>query len=283
MSAFRLLALTCAALTAGAAAQTRQTQQCNAHVLSSVVVEARSFDARDRLAAAVNPGDPDLTHRLWSPVSSERFGSITPYVTLNYRESEDIGEIAAAIRTDPGLQALVAQASPNGVACFLPPPRVLYPVHEFHNELTNHYFLVANDAEKRLIESGSAGPGWRATGAVFKVDDLMYGDCNPRSRVYRFYTFGANSHVFTPDPQECGGLRKPGTGWIYEGVAFAATRPAAGQCPASAPTPVYRFYNNRWMHNDSNHRFVVEPAVRAEMRARGWIEEGVAFCLPPQG
>jgi hypothetical protein len=282
MGAIRLLAFACAAATAGAAAQVRQTEHCNAHVLNSVIVEAKSFDARDRLAS-VGPADPDLSQRLWTPISAAPFGSLTPYVSLYYRESEDIGEIAAAIRADPGLQALVAGASPNGVSCFLPPPRTLYDVHEFHNEVTNHYFLVANAAEKRLIENGSAGPGWKPTGTVFKVDDLMYGDCSPRGRVYRFYTFGANSHVFTPDPQECGGLRKPGTGWIYEGVAFAATRPEAGRCDSASPTPVYRFYNNRWMQNDSNHRFVIAPAVRSEMKAKGWIEEGIAFCLPPQG
>lgn len=285
MKATRILALACTALAAGAAAQTRQTESCNPHVLDSVILEARTFDARDAIvAAATSPAaGSDVNYRLWTPVSARPFGSLTPYVLLSYRESEDIGEIAASIASDPGLQALVAGASPNGVACFLPPPLSLREVHEFHNAITNHYFLSSSAEETLAIEGGSAGPGWQKTGVVLKVDPLDMGDCRSRSRVYRFYTPGANSHFFTSEPQECGGLRKSGTGWFMEGVAFAAARPSAGQCPSWSPTPVYRLYNNRWMHDDSNHRFVVDPGIRREMRERGWIEEGVVFCIPPQG
>src|SRR5689334_9986178 len=64
-------------------------------------------------------------------------------------------------------------------------------------------------------------------------------------------------------------------------AAFTVQLPdSAGSCPAIAPVPVFRFYNNRWMSNDSNHRYVTRPDDRAEMAGRGWIEEGVAFCVP---
>lgn len=54
--------------------------------------------------------------------------------------------------------------------------------------------------------------------------------------------------------------------------------PAAnGQCSTFA-APIYRLYNGRWMHNDSNHRYVTNERVRAEMIARGWTDEGARFC-----
>jgi len=73
-------------------------------------------------------------------------------------------------------------------------------------------------------------------------------------------------------------VRRSDPGWIYEGEAFGAAMPEQGQCEAGM-TPVYRLYNNRWMFNDSNHRFVTRPALRDQMVGRGWIYEGVAMCL----
>jgi hypothetical protein len=29
------------------------------------------------------------------------------------------------------------------------------------------------------------------------------------------------------------------------------------------------------------HRYVVDPAEAARMRAAGWLEEGIVFCAPP--
>ena len=271
----------CAALVNGLAAHARETESCNAHVLNSVIIDATTFEAQSALVAAARSGSSDLFFHLWTPLQWAYYGLFTPHVVLYYRESEDLDEIATSISQSPVLQGLVVKASPNGTLCSLAPPRILHDVHELHNEITNHYFLASNE-EKLSIERGSAGPGWKTTGVVLKVDDLQYPDCHPRSRVYRFYTSGANSHFFTSEPQECGGLRKAGTGWLFEGVAFAATRPSAGQCWGKTPTPVYRFYNTRWMHGDSNHRYVIAADIRREMVGKGWTEEGVVFCLPPQ-
>ena len=70
----------------------------------------------------------------------------------------------------------------------------------------------------------------------------------------------------------------PYPGWQYEGTAFYALMPVNGSCP-NGTTPVYRAYNNRWMHNDSNHRFMVTPEMRFVM-SQGWLDEGVVFCSP---
>ena len=56
---------------------------------------------------------------------------------------------------------------------------------------------------------------------------------------------------------------------------------ATGACPPGA-IPVYRLWNRRV---DSNHRYVIDRSLRAEMIARGYVPEGygdgVAMCAPP--
>jgi len=43
-----------------------------------------------------------------------------------------------------------------------------------------------------------------------------------------------------------------------------------GACPGGT-TPVYRLWNAR---ADSNHRYTTDPAVKAQMVARGYVAEG---------
>jgi serine protease len=76
-------------------------------------------------------------------------------------------------------------------------------------------------------------------------------------------------------------VRQEDSGWLVEGVAFAAEMPVNATCPSDAPVPVYRLYNNRWMFNDSNHRYVTRPDLYQQMIAKGWIGEGVAMCVIP--
>jgi hypothetical protein len=154
------------------------------------------------------------------------------------------------------------------------------PVVEFHNSITDHYFMTAQGSpEMSSIDNGGAGPGWRRTGYTFIA--YLPGNCPGCVPVERFYGtpgLGPNSHFFTADPDEAAGLRRPGTGWSYEKTAFLIAVPgASGQCSPSG-APVYRLYNNRWMFNDSNHRYVTSQRVRDEMISRGWVDEGVRFC-----
>ena len=160
------------------------------------------------------------------------------------------------------------------------------PVIEYFNVGLGHYFLAMNPNEMAAIEAGSAGPGWVRTGFSFDaypvpVPPGMYcpGDCGtPVSRFYGTPGLGPNSHFYTANPVEAQFLQRPGTGWSFEKLEFSVPVPdAAGQCAAGL-VPVYRVYNNRWMYNDSNHRFVPDRVQRDRMLARGWVDEGVAFC-----
>ena len=92
-----------------------------------------------------------------------------------------------------------------------------------------------------------------------------------------FYTFGANSHFYTVEIPECIALQDPTSGWEFEGLSFRIVKPELGTCPV-ATVPVHRLYNNRFMFNDSNHRFTTSLAASDALVAQGWRYEGVAFC-----
>lgn len=242
-----------------------------------------------RITAAAAGMDAAMAARLGNVARVEilESGLFAPSVVLDYALVENVQEIADGLNGDPAIVAQMASpALPDGAAgCFDPGP---FPaqrqvVTEYHNSRLDHYFLSSSAEENAFIDSGGAGPAWSRTGESF-VTYFPENCVTPRmsKAVYRFYGtpgIGANSHFFTAGPEECGLLRN-GVGWTYEGRAFGAELPVGGACPLSAPVPVYRAYNMRWMQNDSNHRHTKSVATYQQMMARGWAGEGVAFCVP---
>jgi hypothetical protein len=159
----------------------------------------------------------------------------------------------------------------------IPPPTVT--VTEFRNVNLDHYFLTADPQEMAAIDAGAAGPGWMRTGygfTAYAYANSSCGGCLPVSRFYGTPGLGPNSHFYTAEAAEAEGLKRPGSGWSFEGTAFAIAIPQDGACANGVP--VYRLYNNRWMFNDSNHRYVTSASERAAMQVAGWIDEGAHFC-----
>ncbi len=149
---------------------------------------------------------------------------------------------------------------------------------EYYNTQLNHYFLTADAAEMRSVETGGAGQGWVRTGGQFGVF-AHAGDAAGLSPVCRFYGrpgVGPNSHFYTANVGECE-LVKKDNGWFYEGIAFYVAEVANGVC-APGTTPVYRSYNNGSARNDSNHRFTVDYTVFSKSNSFGYSQEGVVMC-----
>jgi hypothetical protein len=152
----------------------------------------------------------------------------------------------------------------------------LVTVYEFYNTALKHYFRTSSPTEAASIDHGSAGMNWVRTGDNFTA--YAAGNVAPGADVCRFYTFGANSHFYTAFADECNGLKGPNSGWVYEGLSFHIQLPASsGVCPAGT-IQVHRLYNNRFVQNDSNHRFTTVFPEIATLQAQGWKYEGVAFC-----
>ena len=160
-------------------------------------------------------------------------------------------------------------------------------VVEYYNETTGHYFITSGPGEVAGLDA--PGSPWRRTGEGF--DAWLSPTDAPAGAVAvcRFYSPSMNSHFYTADAGECGNLKsietrersagKQYAGWNYEGIAFHALVPTGGTCP-SGTTPVYRFYNNRWKENDSNHRFPSSAEMYRAMGFSSWTSEGVGFCSP---
>ncbi len=160
-------------------------------------------------------------------------------------------------------------------------------VAEYYNENTGHYFISGGPGEMAGLDA--PGSGWRRTGEGFHAWLSPADAPQGAVPVCRFYSSGVNSHFYTADSGECANLKaieareraggKAYSGWIYEGIAFQALVPNGGACPPGTD-PVYRFYNNRWRENDSNHRFPVSSGVSLAMGYSSWANEGIAFCSP---
>ena len=143
---------------------------------------------------------------------------------------------------------------------------------EYVNAALGHYFLTAFTDDIATLDSGAFGGAWKRTGESFRTGGA--------AAVCRFYGLppkGPDSHFFTVDPGECEIVMRQWQAWTFESQAFAMTPATAGACPAGL-VPVSRFYNNPSVGADMNHRYVTSATAAAEMRGKGWIEEGVVMC-----
>lgn len=101
--------------------------------------------------------------------------------------------------------------------------------------------------------------------------------------VVEYYNTGLRHYFITANTAnstECQAI-KADPGWTYEGIAFYLFAPVDGKCGGDAQT-VYRVYNNRFVQNDSNHRYTTDLNLYAQMQSQGWLPEGVVFCAPAQ-
>lgn len=183
-------------------------------------------------------------------------------------------------------------------ALTLPPPAVEGSVVEYNNTLDfrlapgGHFFYSSDAGEQAFVDSGQAGRFYR-TGRSFKAGGYV-----PVCRFYGSQTPGPNSHFFSADQNECAGLKALQKSpvpsdvqqWNSEGNGFytvAVVTDANGNRSCLTGTvPVYRAYNNAYTKDgkrnawDSNHRFSASRADIDQLKDRGWIDEGIAFCAP---
>ena len=182
-------------------------------------------------------------------------------------------KIATVLRASTAACLLSAQLAGAQSSPPNPPPAPnVVRVFEFANAQTGRHVWLADPEEIAGVEAGAAGAGWARNGYYF--DARQHGESSVD--VCRFYAPGPHSHFFTANPQECAALRADGQGWIYEKVAFRASPPPPWSTCGSGT--IYRLYNNRWMFNDSAHRFTADRALRQRLIEEGWIDEGIAFC-----
>lgn len=162
---------------------------------------------------------------------------------------------------------------------------------EFHHAGLDHYFISSLAPDIDSLDSGRA-TGWLRTGETFKVMPVASG-APPAvfGPVCRFLIppDKGDSHFFSAGVDECATVLALSTtnpnfaGYVQETTsAFFVVLPdlVTGACPAGL-RPLFRLWNGRV---DSNHRYTVSTAIRAQMIARGFVPEGygpqgVAMCV----
>ena len=162
-----------------------------------------------------------------------------------------------------------------------PPPPSSLVVEYFHAGF-GHYFVTNLATEIAALDGGQFA-GWSRTGRQFNAYASGNGIVLPVCRFFTVAFAPKSSHFYTPFAPECDGL-KAGRDWQYEGEAFFVNLPDGNGVCAGTENPVYRLYNDG-QNGAPNHRYATDPAVRAEMLAKGWVSEGlgplgVIFCVP---
>jgi len=160
-------------------------------------------------------------------------------------------------------------------------------VVEYFARANGHFFMTARPPEQAQLDAlpnAFTRTGMRFAAIDGRLAPTPQGLLSP-SPICRFFAAterGGSSTHFYGRQGDCQFLNTL-NGLNNEGYDFAVPLPAApptqsGTCPSNAQSLVYRMFNNLSASNNSNHRYVVSQARINEMKARGWMDEGVAFC-----
>ena len=148
---------------------------------------------------------------------------------------------------------------------------------EYYSESIDRYFLTARIAEQKALDA--LPQQFRKTGASFLTTRATF-RADQQQPVCRFYSpvprGGSNSHFYGTG-NDCA-LLNTINAVAYEGYDFAAVSPVNGACPSGTPAPITRMFNNKGATKNGNHRYVNNAVDKSQMLARGWVDEGVAFC-----
>ena len=117
-----------------------------------------------------------------------------------------------------------------------------------------------------------AFPGWTRTGLTFRAYPQAFGNASPVCRFYIPPGYG-DSHFYSASPAECATVQAKYPFFVGESpnvMYIDVPDTTTGTCP-SGDVPVYRMWDAR---ADTNHRYTIDPAVREQVVAKGWVAEG---------
>jgi hypothetical protein len=221
------------------------------------------LDGRSTTVAIDVSGDNTHLSVLLLPGSSEFFENDYDGGNVSFRVGQSRKVIAGSLMLTP-----------------LPPPVTIVQVDEFYHPGLRHYFITADAAEKQLLDTG-VRPGWERTGESFKAyatGSRPGGSISPVCRYYGNPLRGLDSHFHSASSLECESVFVTfPSAWLLESDnVFQVNLPdsTSGACPAGT-IPVYRLWNQR---SDSSHRYTTSAAIKAQMIAAGYLEEGVVMC-----
>lgn len=154
-------------------------------------------------------------------------------------------------------------------------------VVEYYNRALDAYFITGRSNEQSTLDVVT---DFQRTGVSFSA---VTAGTEPSwfNQICRYYVNTAepftNSHFYGVKESDCAYIASARlAGFANEGFDFAIALPTPVGCPTGAPTAVYRTFRAAANGKSSNHRYTISTAMRDSMVARGWVNEGIAFCAP---
>jgi hypothetical protein len=181
--------------------------------------------------------------------------------------------VTTSVRVYDPANGFTSPCSPNGPmtrSLIVYADDGLSPVIEYYYALLDHYFITQFKDEIAALDAG-VHPGWVRTGQSFLAYRPGQGVGQPVQRWYGLPSAGLDTHFFTMNVPDITFLYTHPSAWERESTdAFDLDFHGAFDC-APGEVPVYRLWNQRV---DSNHRYTTDPAIKAQMIAKGYVAEG---------
>ena len=161
-------------------------------------------------------------------------------------------------------------------------------VQEYYWPERDTYFvsLSRDDAEALDEVSSDLYRTWRGFYAWASASTALAADTTAVPVCRWFFKAPTSSHFYSAKKADCDLLKatygnKPDVAVEDTPNAFYVAPPtAAGTCDPKYQ-PVFRLFNNQvGTGKAANHRYTAHPSDVRELVARGWLNEGVAFCAP---
>jgi hypothetical protein len=173
-----------------------------------------------------------------------------------------------------------------------PGARAAQTAVEYYHADYDHYFVTADPLEQADLDGGRR-VGWTRTGRAFKAWTSAADAPASATSVCRFYIppKEGDSHFLSASPSECAQVGAKFPTFVYESPAVMFVflpDVGSGGCPGGTAA-VMRLWNDPGSRGriDNNHRLVTDTALRSEMLALGYKQEGygplgVSMCAPLQ-
>ena len=191
--------------------------------------------------------------------------------------------VTTSVRVYDPANGFTSPCSPNGPmtrSLIVYADDGLSPVIEYYYAALDHYFITQFKDEIAALDAG-AHPGWLRTGQSFLAYRPGEGAGQPVARYYGLPSAGLDTHFFTlgfnvgdfmflfAHPAEW--EKECNDAFDLDFPSYVVGNVLVQNSCAPGEVPVYRLWNQRV---DSNHRYTTDPAIKAQMIAKGYVAEG---------
>lgn len=158
-------------------------------------------------------------------------------------------------------------------------------VSEFYVPSQDTYFVSPSREDALAIDEYASSSLYRTWRGFYAWPSIDQSDAGAVAVCRWFFKAPVSTHFYSAKQSDCDLVRsvygsQPNVAEEESYGRFFVMPPnASGGCDVKYQ-PVYRLFNGRVTEQKANHRYTAHPSDRRELIARGWVDEGVAWCSP---